>query len=314
MKLKYDIIIACDSRPTVILPAVFFKFFRKVPLIIEWTDWFGRGGTISERSSKLYKILFNRFETFFEEYFRNFADSATVICRPLEKRLRGLNFNKNILYFPLPCYYIPEMKGSITKLRSKLNLPLGKKLIGCVGTLFKSDANMLINSYDLIKGKMNVAMILIGKNNLIDAYKIPEDVYVTGSISYDKLLEYIYCCDIMVMPLKNNIANNGRWPSKLNDYLIMGKPVISTGISVMKELIKEYAFGEISDDNPKDFSNTILHILSNKYLMKEYGRNALNLARNKLNYLTVMKEMHQFLIQTINEYFYPKQNKSDLIK
>ena len=309
IKLKYDLIIASDSRPSVILPAIFGKYYRRVPMILEWTDWFGRGGTISERSGMLYRIFFENIENFFEEYFRKYADGATVVCRPLEKRLRKLNYIKNIFDFPLPCHAVNIFNVNILKMREKLQINKRKPLIGCVGTLFKTDAELLFESFKLIKRKMDANLILIGINNSKGTYKIPEGVFLTGNIGYDKLLEYVYCCDLMVIPLKNNIANNGRWPSKLNDYLVMGKPVVSTEISVVNELFHIVPFGELSKDNPNDFSNKILSLLNDRTKLKRYGKNAKRIAENQLNWNTVMKQFIVFINQTISD-FNSSQNKT----
>ena len=42
--MRFDVIHALDCRPTVIIPALYLKKYRKVPLVIDWADWWGRGG------------------------------------------------------------------------------------------------------------------------------------------------------------------------------------------------------------------------------------------------------------------------------
>ena len=89
---KFDLIHAIDCRPVVILPALWMKKVKKIPLVLSWWDWFGRGGTAEERSGKLYAKTLGLVETFFEEYFRKYADRATVITTALQQRLISLNY------------------------------------------------------------------------------------------------------------------------------------------------------------------------------------------------------------------------------
>jgi glycosyltransferase involved in cell wall biosynthesis len=302
-KLEYDIILAFDSRPAVILPAVYGKLIKKIPLIIYWTDWFGRGGIIAERSGKFYKFFFEGIETFFEEYFRKYADSYAVICRPLEKRLRSLGYRKKVYSLPYGCEK-RSLNGDINidDLKKKLNLPTSYPLIGCVGSLHPKDAKFLFRSLDILGRQIEVKLILIGHNIFRNKYQIPEHIIETGRLSEMEMSLYIHACDIMVLPLRNNIANNGRWPSKLNEYLIIGKAIVSTEISVVCELLKLIKFGETARDIPEDFAEKIYGLLKDKDLLKKYGENAEKLASEYLSWPVIIKNFEGFITETLNEF------------
>lgn len=299
-KLKADLIIAFDSRPNVIIPAVLMKLLRNKPLIIDWTDWFGRGGTILERSGKGYRFLFERIETYFEESFRKYAEGSTVICSTLETRLRSLGYQKKILNFPLGCNTDSQMKSDVNAYRRKVGLPAGIPIVGCVGTLLPADADLLFRSFDLFPKEANVQLLLIGENVFKKRYRKPEKVIETGKVTRDDLMTYIRCCDLMVMPMKNNIANNGRWPSKLNDYLSAGKPVVSTPICVVNELMEIKKFGEIAEDGPEEFARKMVALLNNKRNRIKYGRNAFELASGCLHWNTIMVRFNKFMMEFIN--------------
>jgi len=301
-KLQYDVVFAFDSRPTVILPAVLGRMLKKVPLIIYWTDWFGRGGIISERSGKLYRFFFEKIETFFEEYFCRYADSYAVICNSLEKRLKALGFCKDIHFLPFGCDNPTVLDVDTNQIRNKLMLPQGKALIGCVGSLSVNDADLLFKSFNLLKEKIEVQLVLIGKNIFRDRYEIPEGVIETGKLSDEHLEYYVRSCDLMVIPLRNNIANNGRWPSKLNSYLVSGKPVLSTNISVVAQLLKIAKFGDVAEDSPDVFSQEMYRLLTDKALLGTYGRNAIQLASGYLSWPTIMNELEKILLTTIEKH------------
>src|SRR5260370_1646863 len=84
-----DIVHAFDSRPTVILPALLLAKTASTPLIMDWADWWGRGGTIEARdTTRFTRVAVRRVETWFEESFRHRAARTTVISTGLANRAR----------------------------------------------------------------------------------------------------------------------------------------------------------------------------------------------------------------------------------
>jgi glycosyltransferase involved in cell wall biosynthesis len=298
-KLSCDVVFVFDSRPTVILPGVYAKLSKKIPLIVYWTDWFGREGIIAERSGKLYRFLFEGIETFFEEYFRRFADGYGVICPTLETRLRGLGYEKEIAFFPLGCNSPPIMGYDPKALRKRLGLPSDTLLIGCVGSLLPLDANLALRSISVLRNTMNATLILIGKNIYRNRIKVPEHVIETQKLDKDDLYDYIGACDVMLMPLMKTVANNGRWPSKLNDYLSMGKPVVATDICVVRELFKVAKFGEIANDEPYDFADKVQRLVMDKDALGEYSANAYKLASGLLSWNAVVDRVDDLIAGTL---------------
>jgi len=290
-KLKFDVIYAFDTRPAVILPAVYAKSIRRVPLLIDKGDLFGRGGTIEERSGRLYRALFSRIETFFEEYFLKYADAITVICRSIDRRLKDLGIHKETFLFQNGCDSLEVKRNvSVKQLREKLKLPISTPTIGFVGSLLPSDAELLFRSFKELQKKIPASLLLIGCNSHEGKYAMPEYVLTTGELSKREIQEYIYCCDLMVLPLRNNIANNGRWPSKINDYLTMGKPVVSTEIEVVKDLFKISEFGILAKDNEFDFADKIQELLLNDQSRAVFGKNAEALSK-RLEWKTLVEHL-----------------------
>jgi glycosyltransferase involved in cell wall biosynthesis len=299
-RVNCDVVFLFDSRPTVILPGVFSKKLNKVPLIIYWTDWFGRDGIIAERSGKLYRFLFERIETFFEEGFNRFADSYAVISPTLETRLRGLGYKKKVVFLPTGCNTSPVKGYDVKALRKELALPSDIPLVGCVGSLYPSDAKLAFASISLLRETMNMKLVLIGTNIYRNRYEIPKDVIETHALTKDHLYKYIGACDLMLMPLRKSIANNGRWPSKLNDYLIMGKPVVATDICIVSELFKVAKFGEIANDEPGDFADKIQGLMRDKQARDEYSSNAYRLAANVLSWAAVVDKVDLLISETLS--------------
>jgi hypothetical protein len=46
----FDLVHAFEARPTVLLPALYLKYRQQTPLVFDWADWLGRGGSVEERA------------------------------------------------------------------------------------------------------------------------------------------------------------------------------------------------------------------------------------------------------------------------
>jgi len=292
---EFDIIHAFDSRPVVIFPALFLKYKGKIPLIMDWADWWGHGGTIEERSGHLYAKTFGRVEIFFEEYFRKYADRATTICTALSKRLEGLGYSANKITTihqgcnlekikPLPMEYC----------RKKLSLSLNNCIIGHLGTLFKNDAQLLFDIMNYVRNhNRDIKLLLIGRHKLqLKDFEYSPDLLIeTGEISDREISYYLSACDILVLPMRNTIANNGRWPSKINDDMAAARPIVSTPISDIKTIFNDYGIGVLAEDNSIDFGEKILRLLADKKRRKYLGERARKYAENHLNWKMLTKRL-----------------------
>lgn len=301
---NFDITHAFDCRPVVILPSLAAKYRKKIPLIIDWADWWGRGGTSEERSGRLFAKSFGRIEQFFEEYFRQFADCSTVICTALKQRLEGLRYDGNrISVIPQGCR-VEEIKPvSIEICRKRLSLDRELNIIGHLGTLFNRDAKLLFEAMKHVnKVKCNAKLLLIGRHKLgLGAVNHSHDLLIeSGEIDEDEIQYYLGACDILVIPMRNSIANNGRWPSKINDYLCTERAIISTPISDIERIFKEQNIGVLSEDNPINFGEAILGLLDKNEKRKLLGKRARKYAETELTWKELTYKLEDIYLRALN--------------
>ncbi len=295
---RFDIIHAFDTRPVVIFPGLFYRKKFKVPLILDWADWWGRGGTTKQRSGNLYALTIGQIETFFEEYFRKYADFSTAICTALKNRLIQIGYDEaKILLLPQGTDFIKLKHLDKDHCRKILNVDLFLPIIGHLGTLFKKDAVLLFDSMERTRKKIkNIILFLIGRHKIkLANYDFNNDFLIeTGEIEAEKIPIYLSACDILVLPMENNVANNGRWPSKINDYLASCRPIISTPISDIKTIFQEFKIGVTADDNPEDFSNAIITLLADKTLQTHFGEKGKEYAEQELNWSILVEKLCDF--------------------
>jgi glycosyltransferase involved in cell wall biosynthesis len=279
---------------------------KKVPLVMDWADWWGRGGTIVERSGKLFQYTFGAIETLFEEKFRHFASSATVISKALFQRLVNLTFDpQRILLVHQGCDVSRIKPLDKMACRKELFLDENQYIVGYLGVLLPGDAPLLFETCNIIAERIsNFKLLLIGNTRMSvnDQSERFDWVCSTGIIPDEVMNKYISACDVMILPLKNNIASNGRWPSKVNDYFSAGKPVVSTPVSDLKEIFLTHEVGLLANDNPEEFSEAIIKLFRNKSLQKTLGGNARKYAEHYLKWSILTKELEDFYSMTLSNH------------
>ena len=171
--------------------------------------------------------------------------------------------------------------------RRRLDLGKGKKFLGYVGTISANDLDLLMHAYEqLYESDNRIRLILIGRSGVNKADlnpKIIDGVMLTGEITYEALQDYIAACDVMWLPLRNTIANRGRWPSKISDYLAAGRPVAATAVGDLAALFSKAEIGILSKDEPEDFARATQQLLARPDL-EELGRNARRVAETELSW------------------------------
>lgn len=295
---KFDLVHAFDTRPVVIFPALYYKHKHKVPLVMDWADWWGRGGTIQERSGRLYSLIFGRGETFFEEYFRRFADGATTISLVLRKRLAEMGYPPEKIFLlrngtDLPSAAAPDRESC----RRALGLAADRPLIGHLGTLFEKDARLLFDSMRLLRKKReDLRLVLIGRHRLkLQRYNGQRRFLIeTGEIGRETLPLWLSACDLLVLPLKRSIANQGRWPSKINDYFASGRPVVSTPVGDIGTIFERERIGLLAEDRPEEFAHALDDLFQDPERQSCLGQRALAFVRDHLDWRLIARGVEKF--------------------
>lgn len=282
---RFDAIHTIDSRPATILPALFSKIVYKSKLFMEWTDLFGRGGAMTQRSSSLYQKTFGLIESFFEEYFRRYADGTFTISTYLTNLQHDELHIDSIINKQLPLGSdINRVKNYIkSDERKKLGLNNKKRYLIYVGNIYPDDENVLISTCDVLLNEYkDLEIILIGKKFF--KYSTKENYLCPGFVDDDTLFNYLGAADIHLLPLQDNITNNARFPSKMNDYFVAGRPLVASPTGEIKILFNKYKFGILSkSDSEVDFRNAVIKMLNSSDKWSEYGADAVRCARKVLD-------------------------------
>jgi glycosyltransferase involved in cell wall biosynthesis len=297
----FDLVHAFEARPTVLVPALSVRRQGDIPLVMDWADWFGKGGSVEERPNPLVRGVLSPVETFFEEHFRTWADGTTVINSLLRQRAIGLGVKPDSILLIRNGSDISFQPLDIPAARQRLELPMGPLFIGYVGNAFVRDAQFMAQAFNQIHRKEpRTRLLLVGFNRSIEPWiEDPQAVLRVEEVRQAEVYPYLCACDLCWLPLEDSPANRGRWPLKLNDYMTAGRPVLATCVGDLAEVILKNRLGEVTPPNVGAFADMTLALLENEDRRNALGVTARQAAEGPFNWETLAGELETFYHQVL---------------
>ena len=179
-------------------------------------------------------------------------------------------FSEKVFYFP-PGIDFDKFDIAI---KSPVNIPddlndISGPIVGYVGTLGKVlDQNIICAIADQCT---NFTIVLIGpKYANIDELEKRKNILLLGAKPHDQLPYYIQGFDVGIVPYICNEFTEGVYPSKLNEYLAMGIPSVSTNLREVRESIESFAKVAIITDSVQEFVDAVkVSVVENSISLKE---------------------------------------------
>ena len=288
----YDLIHAFDSRPAVILPALALRRRTGAPLVMDWADWWGRGGRIRERPGRLVRALVGPLETWFEEAFRLRADGWTVISSALAERLARLGAPRSeILRVPNGTDAANIVPGDRSAARSRLGVAADTPVLLHIGVLTPGDEALLLNAFARARRDLPAArLVLVGWGAPGEG---PAGVRRTGFVSFAELKDWLAAADLCVIPLRDTVGNRGRWPGKVNDHLAAGRPTLMTRVGDAPGYLEESGAGWAVAAEAEPLGAAMAARVASPGGLKEAGERARELAEAGLSWPEIADRVEQ---------------------
>ena len=178
-----------------------------------------------------------------------------------------------------------------------LGWPQESLVIGYVGTIFQRDAVLMTQAFNRIhSAEPRARLLLVGYCNraIEKLVAVPDAVWRTGRIRYGEIGDYLAACDICWVPLRKSGANQGRFPLKINDYMAVGRPVVTTAVGDIADLVRRGGFGLVASDRPDDLAEKALSLLHNPAQQEAMGQRARQLAETDLSWDRIACEVEAF--------------------
>ncbi len=272
-----DIMIACKLRPTSFGIALIKKWASNIPIILDIDDWelgffyhsgfwgkVGRSLNFSNPNGLPYTWLMERLT--------GYADSKVVSNRFLQKKFSG-----SLIYHCRDTTILDPAKFDPDSIKSQLGLK-GKRVVMFLGTPrpHKGTADLFLAMEKIIDP--DVRLVIIGSDPSIQSHinnmtNNQDKVIIFPKIPFKGLPDYLSAADILVIPQRDTTDTKGQIPAKLFDAMAMAKPIITTPISDIPEVLGGHGY-LIEPGNPDQLAKTIENIFANPEEAKLKGQNA----------------------------------------
>jgi glycosyltransferase involved in cell wall biosynthesis len=305
-KSEYDLVYLFETRPATILPGMVFAKLRGIPMIIDWIDWWGRGGLITVNRPKWYRYLFGWIETFFEEQFRRFGKGNTVISKGLFHRAQGLGINEKDLLLLRPGINGDGIEQLSTfEARQRLRMGHSGFLVGFGSQDTFLDMSELVKGFRLFsQNEPSAKLLILGKvtNQLKRSFReheLEHLVIMPGFVSHEDYPYYLQACNTLVVPFSEKNYNLGRWPNKFGDYLLSGRPIVFNAYGDLKDFVRDDGPGINCEFHAEAFQNSFARLAADVDLQTTLGKNARRICEfefrwgDRINSLVVF--MHKVL-------------------
>lgn len=148
----------------------------------------------------------------------------------------------HVVYFPTPAelsIYLDYLsKKDKTIPYDLINVP--RPAVGFMGALFDWRINMEL-VLKTLRVYSNISFVFIGELEIKDKKKREaifgqKNFYYLGLKKFKELPQYLSLFDVCIIPYEVNSYGKAAYPVKVNEYLAMGKPVVTTALPALKYL------------------------------------------------------------------------------
>lgn len=290
----FDLVHAFDCRPAVIVPALAQTQRNRAALFLDWADWWGRGGTIQERSGWAVRTFFGPVETWFEEHFRTRAMANTTISEPLRERCIALGVApERVIALPNGCTPPAPARD---RAEARRVLRFGDEPVALhLGVMQRADAAFLLSAFRALREHApRVRLVLLGRCNAAVPHDLRRAVTVTGYVDNDTLATWLAAADIGVIPLRDTLASRARWPGKINEYFSAGLPVVLPGVGAAAAYVRTHGTGITCAAEPAAFAAAMATALQDESARARMAKAARALATGDLAWPRLAQRLDEF--------------------
>jgi glycosyltransferase involved in cell wall biosynthesis len=264
-KEKFDLIFIYATSPIFqAIPALLFGKINKIPTVLWvqdlWPD------VLEDLKILNFKFILNTIKKFTNLIYI-YSDFIFVQSKSFKKSIRK-EINKNIYLL-----YNPELKSNI----KYKNIIRKKKILIFAGNLGKAQNLEIIIKASLNFKKQNLLIKIYGSgserekiNNLIKKNNVSKIVKILKPVSPKRLKNIIAKSDGLFITLGKGKALSKTLPAKLQTYMSIGKPIISSADGELFNYVKNNKIGFATKSNDvKGLISSIKKINNLDYIEKK---------------------------------------------
>ena len=189
------------------------------------------------------------------------ADLVFVTSERLRHRVLEQREQVEVLPFAVD---FPRFEKERLANQSKPNelVEIDSPIVGYVGGLHRwVDQELLVEAARVLP---DVEFVFVGPEQCdMSKLKTQPNIHLLGSRNYDELPRYIKCFDVGLIPYVLSEYALNVYPTKLNEYLAMGLPVVATNLPEVRKFNEDFSDVVRIGDGPASFASQIQESLAN---------------------------------------------------
>jgi glycosyltransferase involved in cell wall biosynthesis len=191
------------------------------------------------------------------------CDELAINCRKWNNNVHIFPYGVNLKAFPIQASdsTAPTHSGRERFSWAMQSPKNGHKVIGYVGGWHRHmSVDMLVV---MVRARPSWSWVFVGSTqvSLKDFAGLP-NVYILGQRPHRELAHYIRAFDVCIVPYRRSAYTETVVPSKINEYLAMGKPVVSTNLPPVCDFNQRHQVIVTTEEHPDEFLRGIEHALS----------------------------------------------------
>ena len=233
-----EILVASKARPTSFGLALLARARRPRPLVLDIDDWevgfFYRSGAWGRLGRALNLANPNGLSwTWLVERLVRRADAVTVASRFLERRFGG-----TLLPHVRDTEAWDPAHFDRTDVRARLRVGASKVVMFLGTPRGHKGVDDLVNAVGSLGP--GVVLALVGVDPArggAPRWSERSHVRVIGEIPFDDVPRYLVAADVVAVPQRDTTDTVGQVPAKLFDAMALARPIVSTAVSMIPEIL-----------------------------------------------------------------------------
>ncbi|MGH7506489.1 MAG: glycosyltransferase, partial [Longimicrobiales bacterium] len=121
-------------------------------------------------------------------------------------------------------------------------------------------------------------------------------VHTTGFVAADEVGAWLAAADACVVSMRDTIANRGRWPGKVNEYMTAGRATVMPEVGDAARLVSEHGAGIVCAPEPHSFARAIACVVKDDVVRSDAERRAVELAVTTLAWNRIAAQLDAFYV------------------